>query len=95
MQDTTPATFPVKLQILIPLRDVTNTIAYSVECMLECLGADKQAATWQDVRCNLTQQQYDALQDDEQKNVLIKLMRSQYGVTVYDIACVVRVDVLQ
>jgi hypothetical protein len=81
-----------EVTLLIPPRDVSNTIAYTIESLLDAIGAERWAAMQVTFRCNLTGEQITRLKDDAESSELLKEIRNTTGVTIIDI---VSVDVLQ
>ena len=81
-----------EVTLLIPPRDISNTIAYSIESPLDAIGAERWAAMQVVFRCRLTGEQISRLKDDAESSELLKEIRNTTGVTIIDI---VSVDVLQ
>lgn len=81
-----------EVTILVPPRDVSNTLAYSIESLLDGIGAERWAAVPMSFRCNLTGEQISRLKDDAESSELLKEIRSQTGVTIIE---VIGVEVLQ
>lgn len=81
-----------EVTMLIPPRDVSNTIAYSIESLLDAIGAERWAAMQVTFRCNLTGEQITRLKDDAESSALLAEIRGSTDVTIIDI---VSVEVLQ
>ena len=81
-----------EVTLLIPPRDISNTVAYTIESLLDAIGAERWSAMHTTFRCHLSGEQISRLKDDAESSELLKDIRNTTGVTIIDI---VSVDVLQ
>lgn len=79
-----------EVTLLVPCRDVSNTIAYTVESLLDAIGAERWAAMQVVFRCRLTGEQVTRMKDDAESSELLKEIRNTTGVTIMN----VHVDVM-
>ena len=74
-----------EVTLLVPPRDVSNTIAYTVESLLDAIGAERWAAMQVVFRCRLTGEQVTRMKDDAESSALLAEIRNKTGVTIIDV----------
>ena len=78
-----------ELGILVPARDVSNTLAYSCESLLRAIDAEILACHVPlRLRVSLTQEQAERLADREQVSQLRDICRNEHGVSIIDVTSV-------